>query len=163
MINPFRKFTSPQKYSQKIKIDKIVAVPKLHKKGVQKYKELILSGKAVRPIIVLKHPEKDLYAVLDGHHRFYAFLELGISEIDVAVVRSNKALFSLTKRGYLQPTTRMTKYIHIPILVFSRYVNSFVRHPVRQIKATRAVVGKLKRKKEPKIETIAPEIAVLPI
>jgi hypothetical protein len=152
MINPFKKFTNPAKYSQKIDINKIVAAPKLHKKGVEKYKEIIQSGKSVRPLIVLKHPHQDLYAVLDGHHRFYAFLELGNTTVDAVVVRSNKALFGLTKKGYLQPTPRMTKYIHIPLLVFTKYVNNFVRHPVRLIKSTKSVVTKIKRKKETQIE-----------
>ncbi len=157
MINPFKKFTSPQKYAQKIDINKTVSVPKLHKKGVEKYKEIIQAGKPVRPIILLKHPKQDLYAVLDGHHRFYAFLELGNSSVEAVVVRSGVALFGLTKRGYLQPTPRMTKYIHIPLLVFTKYINSFVRHPVAQIKATRAVVSRIRRRKETKVENAVPD------
>lgn len=154
MINPFTKFAHPQKYSVKVDIKKIVAAPKLHKKGVEKYKEIIQSGKSVRPIILLKHPHQDLYAVLDGHHRFYAYLELGNMTVDAVVVRSSKALFGLTKKGYLQPTPRMTKYIHIPLLVFTKYVNKFVRQPVRLVRSTKSVVSKLKRKKETKIENV---------
>lgn len=151
MINPFTKFAHPYKYCVKVDVNKIVAAPKLHKKGVEKYKEIILSGKAVRPIILLKHPHQDLYAVLDGHHRFYAYLELGITTVDAVIVRSSKVLFGLTKKGYLQPTPRMTKYIHIPLLVFSRYVNKFIRQPVKLVKSTKSAVTKLKEKRKARL------------
>jgi len=152
MINPFRKFTNPRKYSEKIDVGKIVTVPKFQKKGVERYKEIILSGKPVRPIIVLKHPEQDLYAVLDGHHRFYACLELGFTNIDAVIVRSNKALFKLTKNGYLQPTPRMTKFIHVPILVFASYINNFIKDPSKLIISTKSVVAKLSRRKGTKVK-----------
>jgi len=144
MINPFRKFTNPRKYSEKIDVKKIVAIPKLQKKGVERYKEIILSGKPVRPIIVLKHPEQDLYAVLDGHHRFYAYLELGFPTVEAVVVKSSKHLFDITKRGLLQPTPRMTKFIHIPVIIFSKYVNKFIRTPFKLLKSTKRVVSKIK-------------------
>jgi len=129
MMNPFEKLIKPEKHAEKIEIKKIVAAPKLHKPGVEKYKEQILAGKTIKPIVVLKHPHEELYAVLDGHHRFYAFLELGAQTIDAAVMKSNKFLFNKTKDGWLQPTTAMTKYIRVPTIVFAKYINNFVRNP----------------------------------
>jgi len=156
MKNPFAKLVHPEKYVEKVDIKKVVAAPKFYKKGVEKYKEKISSGQTVKPIVVLKHPTEDLFAVLDGHHRFYAFLELGFQNIDVAVMRSNKFLFEKTKDGWLQPTPKMTKYIHIPTIVLSRYVNNFISNPKEKLKFTKAALAKVKtristlRKKKPK-------------
>jgi uncharacterized ParB-like nuclease family protein len=143
MINPFKKFLHPEKYKEKIEISKIVASPKLYKKGVEKYKEKILSGETIKPIVVLKHPHEDYYAVLDGHHRFYAYYELGSKELEVAVIRTRtKFLFNRTKDGWLQPTPRMTKFVHIPAIVLSKYINSFVKNP-RKILAARKSLPRL--------------------
>lgn len=156
MKNPFAKIMHPEKYTEKIDIKKVVAAPKFYKKGVEKYKEKISAGEKVKPIVVLKHPHEDLYAVLDGHHRFYAFLELGFQDVEVAVMRSNKFLFNRTKEGWLQPTPRMTKYIHIPTKVLARYVNNFMKDPKKHLKSTRHVLIEFKsriallRKKKPK-------------
>jgi hypothetical protein len=40
------------------------------------YQKRIQNGEKIGPLIVVKHPNFDLYAVLDGHHRYYALLEL---------------------------------------------------------------------------------------
>lgn len=145
MIDPFEKLVQPEKHKEKIDMRKIVAAPKTYKKGVEKYKEWILAGKTVRPIVVLKHPDEDVYAVLDGHHRFYAFLELGFQDVDAAVIRSRtKFLFNRTKDGWLQPTPRMTKFIRTPAIVLAKYVNSFVRNPRKLLKSSRSVLSKFK-------------------
>lgn len=144
MVNPFKKFANPKKYAEKIDIKKVISVPKVYKKGVEKYKKIILSGKPVRPLIVLKHPTEDLYAVLDGHHRFYAYLELGFPTIEAVVLKSHKHLFDMTKRGLLQPTPRFTKFIRVPVLTLSRYVNKFIRTPFKLLKSTKRVISKIK-------------------
>jgi len=144
MKNPFAQLLHPEKYKEKIEIKKIVAAPKFYRKGVDKYKEKILAGDSIKPIVVLKHPHEDLYAVLDGHHRFYAFYELGFQEIEAAVIKTNtKFLFNKTKEGWLQPTPKMTRYIHIPAIILGKYVNSFVKNP-RKILAARPSLPKLK-------------------
>jgi hypothetical protein len=144
MVNAFKKFANPKKYAEKIDIKKVVSVPKVYRKGVEKYKKIILSGKAVRPIILLKHPTEDLYAVLDGHHRFYAYLELGFPTVESVVVKSTKHLFDMTKRGLLQPTPRFTKFIRVPVLTFSRYVNEFIKTPFKLLKSTKRVISKIR-------------------
>ncbi len=35
-------------------------------------------------IFVVKHPRKKLFAFLDGHHRYYAYKELGLKYISSA-------------------------------------------------------------------------------
>ena len=146
MKNPFEKLVHPEKHTEKVDIKKVVAAQKFYRKGVDKYKEKISAGGTVKPIVVLKHPEQDLYAVLDGHHRFYAFSELGFQEINVAVMRSNKFLFDKTKDGWLQPTPTMTRYVHIPSLVLATYVNSFISDPSKLIKSTRTALSSLRCK-----------------
>lgn len=156
MRNPFAKIMYPEKFVEKVDIKKVVAAAKFYRKGVDKYKEKISAGEPIKPIVVLKHPTEDIFAVLDGHHRFYAFLELGFQNIDVSVMKSNKFLFNRTKEGWLQPTPRMTKYIHIPSIVLAKYVNSFVKDPKKLTKSTRAALDNFKtriaslRKKKPK-------------
>lgn len=145
MIKPFEKFINPEKHAEKIDIKKIVAAPKLYRPGVEKYKEKILAGKAIRPIVVFKHPHEDLYAVLDGHHRFYAFLELGAQTVDAAVMKSNKFLFNRAKDGWLQPTPAMTKYIRVPAITFAKYINNFVRNP-KHLKLSKKHLENLKSK-----------------
>lgn len=156
MINPFQKLMHPEKFVEKIEIKKVVASTKAYRKGVEKYKEQISAGKPVRPIVLLKHPEQDFYAVLDGHHRFYAFCELGFQNVDAAVIRSKtKFLFDRTKEGWLQPTPRMTKFIRIPAINLAKYVNNFIKNPRKNLQSTRGVIAKLKsrisslRKKKP--------------
>jgi len=145
MITPLQKLLHPEKHSQKIDIKKVVAASKLHKQGVERYKKNILDGKTIKPIVVLKHPHEELYAVLDGHHRFYALLELGNTAIDAVVLSSRtKFLFNKTKDGWLQPTPAMTKYIHVPVLVFARYINNFIRNPKKHLKVSGEVFVKVK-------------------
>ena len=146
MKNPFAKLVHPDKYVEKLDIKKVVAAAKFYRKGVDKYKEKILAGEKIRPIVVLKHPVEDLYAVLDGHHRFYAFLESGFQTVEVAVMKSNKFLFEKTKSGWLQPTPKMTKYIHIPTIVLARYVNNFVKSPKKLAKSTKSALTTFKTK-----------------
>jgi hypothetical protein len=144
MVNPFKKFANPKKYAEKIDIKKVISVPKVYRKGVERYKKIILSGKPVRPIILLKHPTEDLYAVLDGHHRFYAYLELGFPTVDAVVVKSHKHLFDMTEKGVLQPTPRMTKFIRVPVLIFSKYVNKFIKTPFKLLKSTERALSKVR-------------------
>jgi len=145
MINPFEKLINPEKHSQRIEIKKIVAAPKLHREGVERYKKHILDGKPIKPIVVLKHPTEEMYAVLDGHHRFYALLELGAQTIDASVISSRtKFLFNRTKEGWLQPTPAMTKYIHAPVLAFAKYINEFVKKPKKHLKISKIDFEKFK-------------------
>lgn len=122
---------------QKINIQNIVADPKVFRKGIDRYKEKILKNEKIKPIRVLKHPKKDLYAVLDGHHRFYAFLEAGITEIECSVIKAPTFLFDGTAKGWLQPHPAITKNVRIPMKRFTNYMIQFRKYPEKLLKVSR--------------------------
>src|SRR4030042_7013479 len=78
-------FQNPEKYLVRVPIDEIVADTKVSREGVEGYKQKIKRGEKIAPIIVVKHPSIEKYAVLDGHHRYYAFQELGKKDVDCAL------------------------------------------------------------------------------
>jgi hypothetical protein len=97
-------FSNPEKYLVCLPMDKIVADTKVSPEFVARYINRIQSGEKVGPIIVVKHPKFDLYAVLDGHHRYYALLELGRKEVTCALAGDfSKIFFFMTEHGYFQP------------------------------------------------------------
>jgi len=121
---------NPEKYKELIATELIVADEKVHYDGVKRYKDKIESGQDVGTIIVVKHPRKKLYAVLDGHHRYWAQKELGRSKIQCAVVQDFIGiLFFFTKEGLLQPTPLFTKYIRIPFEKVKNYLELFLNEP----------------------------------
>ena len=121
-------FINPEKYKQKISVKKIVADPKISKKGVKRYKKILSQEKSLGTIIVIKHPRKDVYAVIDGHHRFYAQLESGIKEIDCAVIGDfSSFMFHLTKDGWFQPSKEFTEYLRMPVLKFQKDLDDFLK------------------------------------
>ncbi len=75
-------FSKTEKYLVRLSIEKIVADPKVSPEAIDLYKKKIEKGEKITPIIVVKHPKYDVYAVLDGHHRYYAYLELSKKEVN---------------------------------------------------------------------------------
>ena len=119
-----------------IPIKNISADNKVDPAGVQRYVQKIRNGEHVDPITVVKQPSRDAYVVLDGHHRFHAFRQAGAKDVDCVVIYDAVGLvFSLTKRGLLQPPPAFTKYIRTPLKQFSANFDEFVRqlreHPDR--------------------------------
>ena len=79
------------------------------------------------PIIVIKHPNKELYAVLDGHHRFKAARLNGLKTIKAVVVDDYTGLgFEFTRQGIFQPTPEFTRYVRIPIKRFISDMRDFL-------------------------------------
>ena len=108
-------FINPGKYSRPIAIEKIVADSKVSRQGVEFYKEKIANNEKLDPIIVVKHPRKDLYAVLDGHHRYYAYREMGKKTISSALAGDYSSVnFYLTENGYFQPSAETTEKLRQP-------------------------------------------------
>jgi len=96
-------FANPEKYLVRLPIDKLVADTKVDPEAIEMFKK-IENGVKIAPLIVVKHPKFDAYAVLDGHHRYYAFLELGKKEVDCALAGDFSSLmFYMTEHGYFQP------------------------------------------------------------
>jgi hypothetical protein len=126
-------FLYPEKYSEILPIDQIVADAKVDTDGVTRYKEQLATGKQLRPIVVVKHPRKDLYAVVDGHHRFFAQVESGQKTIGCAVIQDFTGfMFNLTKDGWLQPHPAITKHIRVPILEFHQKLDQSINRELRQ-------------------------------
>jgi len=125
-LEPIDVFFNPDKHRVSISVKKIIADKKVYRKGVERYKTVLESGKDLATIVVVKHPEKDLYAVLDGHHRFWALKETKVNEIQCAVIQDPLGiLFNLTKDGYLQPTVELTQHFVVPLKKFEEQFNEF--------------------------------------
>lgn len=104
---------NPDKYKEAIDADKIVADTKVDYEGVERYRRKIAAGEDIGTIVVVKHPERDLYAVLDGHHRYWGARWEGIKEMDCAVIYDLVGLlFALTSEGSLQQKSRDTSASH---------------------------------------------------
>ncbi len=85
-------------------IEKIVADTKVSHEAIELYKQKIKNGEKIAPLIVVKHPRLDLYAVLDGHHRYYTLLEMGKKMVDCAFAGDfSSVIFYLTEHGFFQP------------------------------------------------------------
>ena len=106
---------NPRKYAKPIAIDKIIADTKVSREGVEYYKKKIEANEPIDPIVVVKHPRLDVYAVLDGHHRYWACKELGKETIDCAVAGNySSVIFYLAEHGYLQPSAETTEHLRLP-------------------------------------------------
>jgi hypothetical protein len=130
VVDIVRAYQDPERYATEISVDKIVADEKVHKEGVERYVKLIKGGEELKPIIVIKHPTEDEYAVLNGHHRFWAMKESGKKVTNAVVVEDPLGVgFHLTKNGHLQPSPEITKYIRIPAKRFQSYIDEFWKDP----------------------------------
>ena len=117
----------PEKYREDLPTSQIVADPKVDINGVARYKAQLQAGKSLRPIVVVKHPRTSLYAVIDGHHRFFAQLEFGQSTIACAVIMDlTGLLYDLSKEGWFQPPPSVTKYLRKPVLEFQNTLRQFI-------------------------------------
>ncbi len=130
MVDIIRAFTFPEKFAMNLPVNRIVADGKIVEDGVSHYHERIQNGYQPRPIIVIKHPREDLYAVLDGHHRFEALRMSGATEISSVVVDAYTDLqFELTKKGVFQPAPLLTKHVRIPFKKLAAYMKEFLENP----------------------------------
>ena len=120
-------FRNPSKYLRRLPIGEVVADARIYRKGVERYKEKIAKGESVPPIIVVKHPTKEVYAVLDGHHRYYAYVELGWKEIECALAGNVSAvILHMTEHGVFQPPSGLTEHIRVPAFEFNAKVKQFL-------------------------------------
>ena len=120
-------FVNPSKYLKRLPLERIVADTKVCRQGIERYKEKIINGENIPPIIVVKHPTKDVYAVLDGHHRYYAYVELGKKEVECALAGDfSSVIFYMTQLGLFQPHSEITEHIRVPVLQFNENVKQFL-------------------------------------
>ena len=131
-------FSNPEKHLICLPADKIVADQKVSQQAVERYKHRILRGEKLSPVIVVKHPRFDVYAVLDGHHRYYAYLELGRKDIECALAGDfSSVFFFMTDHGYFQPNPD-AKRLKAPEIKFhdglEKFLRSFLKDPRYQSK-----------------------------
>ena len=129
-------FSNPEKYFVRLPIDKIVADTKVFPEAVEMYKRKIESGEKIALVIVVKHPRYNVYAVLDGHHRYYAYLGLGRKKIDCALAGDISSLvFFIAERGYLQPNPNAKELIKNPEIRFhdkiQEFLQDFLKEPIK--------------------------------
>lgn len=135
-------FANPEKYLVRLPMDKIVADTKVDPEAIEMYEKKIENGEKIAPLIVVKHPKFDVYAVLDGHHRYYAFLELGKKEVDCALAGDFSSLmFYMTEHGYFQPKPEtkeenQKKIIHLHEDV-QDFLHNFLKDPHKAKPANR--------------------------
>jgi hypothetical protein len=127
-------FANPEKYLVRLPIEKLVADTKVDPEAIEMYKKKIQNGEKIGPLIVVKHPKFDVYAVLDGHHRYYALLELGKKKVDCALAGDFSSLmFYMTEHGYFQPKPEtkeenQKKIIHLHENV-QDFLHNFLKDP----------------------------------
>lgn len=122
-------FANPEKYLMCLPIEKIVADTKVSAEAVEMYKQRIKNGEKIPPIIVVKHPRFDVYAVLDGHHRYYACLELGRKEIECALAGDfSSVMFYLTEQGFFQPNLETKGEMRKPVLRLHENIQDFLQN-----------------------------------
>ena len=127
-------FANPEKYLVRLPIEKLVADTKVDPEAIEMYKKKIQNGEKIAPLIVVKHPKFDVYAVLDGHHRYYALLELGKKKVDCALAGDFSSLmFYMTEQGYFQPKPEtkeenQKKIIHLHENV-QDFLHNFLKDP----------------------------------
>ncbi len=120
-------FLHPNKYTMRLPVQKLVADSKVSREGIEIYKRKIKNGEKIGPIIVVKHPKKELYAVLDGHHRYYALKELGRKRIQCALAGDySSVIFYLTEHGYFQPSAEFTEDLRHPMIRLHQNLKQFL-------------------------------------
>ena len=130
MTDLFRAYASPDKHALDLPIDSIVADVKVYEGWVDELSNNCDHPSEFKAIVVVKHPKQDIYAVLDGHHRFEVARRTGMPTIRAAVVDDYIGLgFHLTKAGTFQPPAEVTKFIRVPIKRFTTFMERFLKNP----------------------------------
>jgi hypothetical protein len=96
-------YEHPEKYLLRLPTRNVVADSKVSREIVNRYVKKIKDGKVLEPIIVFKHSKSDLFAVVDGHHRYQAYIECEKKEINCTLEGViPDIIFKIIRRGYLQ-------------------------------------------------------------
>lgn len=126
---------TPKGWKTYVDVKKILADSKVYPEGVKMYEDMIRRGEDIGAITLIKHPKEDLYAVLDGHHRFHAYSKMGIERTNCIVVPDPVGfLFTLTKDGMLQPTEEFTKHVRVPFKKLESFLYDFLNRPDELLK-----------------------------
>ena len=146
---------NPRKYAKPVAVDKIIADMKVSREGVEYYKKKIEANEPIDPIVVVKHPRLDIYAVLDGHHRYWACKELGKKTIDCAVAENySSVIFYLTEHGYLQPSAETTEHLRLPAKKMHENLKQFLEDFLDEEKIKRELEKRQKTTIQTKIDPL---------
>jgi hypothetical protein len=130
MTDLIRAYALPERYAQEIPMDQIVCDTKVDEDRVEEIRSTCSDASQFKALVVVKHPKKDVYAVLDGHHRFWAAWRSGFPTIRAAVVDDYIGLgFRLTQKGTFQPSPEVTKHIRMPLKRFKVQMEQFLKNP----------------------------------
>jgi hypothetical protein len=122
-------FANPEKYLICLPIEKLVADTKVDPEAIEMYKKKIQNGEKIAPLIVIKHPKFEEYAVLDGHHRYYALLETGAKMINCALAGDfSGVIFYMTEHGYFQPKPKTKEENQKKIIHLHENVQDFLQN-----------------------------------
>jgi hypothetical protein len=110
----------PDEYTYWVNLCDLECDVVIHPPKVRKFVELMKHGHKFPPIQVIRHPlwpEVKLCAVLNGHHRFFAYKVLGRKRIKAIVIDGGGygILYELTKRGVFQVNDKYQAFIRNPI------------------------------------------------
>lgn len=120
---------------QRIGTDSIVSDGKVSEEGVERKRNMLRNGEYIGDVLVVKHPNSNVYAVLDGHHAFEAYKAEGVREIECLVIDDPiGVLFELTKEGKLQPGSKYTQYVRVPFKKSEEYLKEFIEDPEKMLK-----------------------------
>ena len=140
----------PDRHAVEIPIYSIVTDDKVDEGYVSEMECRIEDLDRIRPIVVIKHPRENIYAVLDGHHRLQVHRRMGAETIRAAVVDDYIGLgFKLTAEGRFQPSARFTRQVRVPVKRFISQMETFLKDPKgmlrKQLETTR---GRLQEAQE---------------
>lgn len=132
MTDLFRAYFDPEKHAQEIPVTRVYTDEKVDAGHATRIGGSGLDPATMRPIVVIKHPSVEAYAVLDGHHRYHIVQCMGRETIRAAVVDDYVGLgFYLTKKGLFQPTPEFTKYVRVPLKRFVWWMTAFLKDPLK--------------------------------
>jgi len=148
MTDLVRAYAFPSKFAVELPVDRIVCDGKVDEGHVERILEDMDDPARLKPIVVIKHPRQEVYAVLDGHHRFSAARRRGATTVRATVVDDYVGLgFELTKRGVFQPTPLFTRHVRVPAKRLARYMERFLKQPREMLReelaGARAELGAL--------------------
>jgi len=96
-------YENPEKYLLRLPTKKVVADTKVSRVIVDRYVQKIKEGVELEPIIVFKQSKVDLFAVVDGHHRYQAYIQCEKKEVNCALEGVIPYfIFNIIRRGFLQ-------------------------------------------------------------
>ena len=124
MTDFIRAYTMSEKFAVELPVENIICDENVDYDYIHSIAEADVTK--LKPIVVVKHPDKELYAVLDGHHRYKATRLCGQKTIRAAIIDDYTGFgFEFTSQGVFQPSPEFTRYVRVPLKKFLEYMQAF--------------------------------------